>query len=152
METVKKIQCFYFKLRKHKIWQNDVRTIFDSNRKITLNPKTILNDLKKYYQSLHRDRDYNLSHELCSDLLDNNSILTLMDNLRCYVKECSCSWNATMGYKNSPMVVKFLVTVAFLLLQMFLGFIRSTAYRFLKFFLVLEDGALSKYKGRRSLS
>ena len=95
--------------------KSDVRRIFDSNRKITLNPKTILNDLKKYYQSLYRDRDYNLSDELCSDLLDNNSILTSMVNLRCYVKECCCSWNATMGYKNSPMVVKLLVTMAFLL-------------------------------------
>ena len=111
----KKIQCFFLSLENIRSGKTDVRRTFDSNRKITLNPKTILNDLKKYYQSLYRDRDYNLSDELCSDLLDSNSILTLMVNLRCYVMECSCSWNATMGYKKSPMVVKLLVKMAFLL-------------------------------------
>ena len=46
---------------------------------ITVDPKTIMNELRDYYQNLYSNQDYDLSEELCSDALDDNYIPSLSE-------------------------------------------------------------------------
>ena len=49
-----------------------VRRLFDSTGSITVNPQTIMNELRDYYQNVYSNQDSDLGEEFCSDFLDNN--------------------------------------------------------------------------------
>ena len=56
-----------------------IRRLFDSKGKTTVNPESIMNELKEYYQNLYSNQDSDLNEELCSTFLDNNNIPILSE-------------------------------------------------------------------------
>lgn len=86
-----------------------VRQLFDSQGRITVNSQTIMNKLRGYYQNLNSNQDSHLSEEFCSDFLDSNSMLILIEQ-RWYAKEESFRARNVMKSSKSFLRVKLPVT------------------------------------------
>ena len=58
--------------------QTIIRRLFESKGKLTVNPKSIMNELRDYYQNLHSKQDSDLNEELCSFFLHNNNYIPML--------------------------------------------------------------------------
>ena len=57
-----------------------VRRLYDSTGKITVNPRSIINELRDYYQTLYSNHDSEEGEEFASDFLENPNIPSLSNN------------------------------------------------------------------------
>jgi len=69
-----------FKFGKTKHGKTAVRRIYYSTGEIIVNPKSIINELRDYYQNLYSNHDSEEGEEFASDFLENPNIPTLSDN------------------------------------------------------------------------
>ena len=79
IENGEKNSKYFLNLENTRSGKIAVRRLFYSNGKITVNPQSILHELKNYYQNLYSNQDHNLSGELYSDFLENNSVPALSE-------------------------------------------------------------------------
>ena len=78
-EKGEKNSKYFLNLENRRSGQATIRKLFDSKGKITVNPKSIMNELKDYYQNLYSKQDSDLNEELSSTFLDNNNIPILSE-------------------------------------------------------------------------
>ena len=78
-EKGEKNSKYFLNLENRRSGQVTIRKLFDSKGKITVNPKSIMNELKDYYQNLYSKQDSDLNEELSSTFLDNNNIPILSE-------------------------------------------------------------------------
>ena len=78
-EKGEKNSKYFLNLENRRSGQATIRKLFDSKGKITVNPKSIMNELKDYYQNLYSKQDSYLNEELSSTFLDNNNIPILSE-------------------------------------------------------------------------
>ena len=81
-EKGEKNSKYFLNLENARSGRTTIRRLFDSKGKITVNPESIMNKLKDYYQSLYSNQDSDLNEELCSTFLDNNNIPILSEESR----------------------------------------------------------------------
>ena len=59
-EKGEKISKYFLNLENARSGQTTIRRLFDSKRKITVNLKSIMNELRDYYQNLYSNQDSDL--------------------------------------------------------------------------------------------
>lgn len=75
----KKKLKYFLNLENARSGQTTIHWLFNSKGKLTVNPKSIMNERRDYYQSLHSKQDSYLNGELCTFFSDNNNIPMLSE-------------------------------------------------------------------------
>ena len=78
-EKGEKNSKYFLNIENARSGQATVRRLFDSKGKITVNPQSIMKELKDYYQNLYSKQNSDLNEKLCSTFLDNNNIPILSE-------------------------------------------------------------------------
>ncbi|KAL9966672.1 hypothetical protein ACROYT_G024784 [Oculina patagonica] len=79
-ENGEKNSKYFLNLEKTRCGKTAVRRLYDSTGKITVNPKSIINELRDFYQNLYSNNDSEEGEEFAFDFLENPNIPTLNDN------------------------------------------------------------------------
>ena len=79
-ENGEKNSKYFLNLEKTRCSKTAVRRLYDSTGKITVNPRSIINELRDYYQTLYSNHDPEEGEEFASDFLENPNIPSLSNN------------------------------------------------------------------------
>ena len=79
-ENGEKNSKYFLNLEKTRCGKTAVRRLNDSTGKITVNPRSIINELRDYYQTLYSNHDSEEGVEFASDFLENPNIPSLSNN------------------------------------------------------------------------
>ena len=79
-ENGEKNSKYFLNLEKTRCGKTAVRRLYDSTEKITVNPRSIINELRDYYQTLYSNHDSEEGEEFASDFLENPNIPSLSNN------------------------------------------------------------------------
>ena len=79
-ENGEKNSKYFLNLEKTRRGKTAVRRLYDSTGKNTVNPRSIINELRNYYQTLYSNHDSEEGEEFASDFLENPNIPSLSNN------------------------------------------------------------------------
>ena len=79
-ENGKKKSKYFLNLEKARRGKTAIHRLYDSTGKITVNPRSIINELRNYYQTLYGNHDSEEGEEFASDFLENPNISSLSNN------------------------------------------------------------------------
>ena len=79
-ENGEKNSKYFLNLEKTRRGKTAVRRLYDSTGKITVNPRSIINELRDYYQTQYSNRDSEEGEEFASDFLENPNLPSLSNN------------------------------------------------------------------------
>ena len=79
-ENGEKNSKYFLNLEKTRRGKTAVRQLYDSTGKITVNPRSIINELRDYYQTLYSNHDSEEGEDFASDFLENPNIPSLSNN------------------------------------------------------------------------
>ena len=79
-ENGEKNSKYFLNLEKARRGKTAVRRLYDSTGKITVNPRSIINELGDYYQTLYSNHESEEGEEFASDFLENPNIPSLSSN------------------------------------------------------------------------
>ena len=79
MRTARKTRIL-LNLEKTRRGKTPVRRLYDSTGKITVNPRSIINELRNYCQTLYSNHDFEEGEEFASDVLESPNIPSLSNN------------------------------------------------------------------------
>lgn len=116
-ENVKRIRIALLIHRTRIVAKQLFANFFFSTGSKTVNPQTIMNEIRAYYQNLNSNQDSIWSEELCSDCIIDDYIEMLSENSRKKRDEgnlsCTKCFNASLYLQNGQAPGKDLLTVDF---------------------------------------